>query len=74
MKYLSKFNSFLEKVGETSIIGKDLEWEFKDIEDYFTDFFDLSNDEWAISVQESTGTTLKIKIIKNINFSVRFIF
>lgn len=62
MKHLKSFESF--NVISSLMNKKSIESEFIDVEDYFTDFFDLSNDEWKISVQEYIGTTLKIKIIK----------
>lgn len=43
MKYLKLFESF-------RIVDKELEWEFNDVEDYFLDLFDSTNQKWDIRI------------------------
>lgn len=47
------------------IIDKELEREFHDVEDYFLDLFDASNQKWNIRINQHTNHIGKKKSIRH---------
>jgi hypothetical protein len=58
MKYLILFEMF-------QIIDKELEREFHDVEDYFLDLFDASNQKWNIRINRHFENSISVLITKD---------